>query len=884
MEEENKKKTLLVKSVSNEDKPAVASVVVKKRVVKVKVATRKESGGTADGTDAASTAADEPAAVGAASRPEAKPVPASAGKPSSQQGAGSDESAVDKNKETVVAAVKTATVTRKPSDTAAGTGTYVRPKTNPDYFGFGPSRNGGNRDRNGDGRPGFANRGAGRYDSASRFGGNGQDRPGYFRSGENGGRFGGQGGFNRNGVSGNGRFGDRSAGGRPGFSSGAGNRPGNNGKTFGGNSFGSRSSGNAGPAALPQKKVKKFYTKGKNKDEERREQEEILFSLKAKKESSKTNSVPKEINILDAITVSELAKKMNLKASDLIAKLMSMGMMCTINDQLDADTASILADEFGCKVNVVSLYDETVIESQVIDESKMVKRPPIVTVMGHVDHGKTKLLDVIRESNKIATESGGITQHIGAYKVTVQGDQEIVFLDTPGHEAFTLMRARGAQITDIVVLVVAANDGVMPQTVEAINHAKDAGVPIIVAVNKIDLADANPDRVKQQLSEHGLVPEDWGGDTIFCEISALKKIGIDNLLENILLLSEMLELKAGRDCRAEGTVLETRVDNGRGVISTVIIQQGVLHTGDPFVAGVYSGKVRAMFNDMGKKIKEATPATPVEIIGFDGIPDAGVPFTVTESEKEAKNIAQKRQELEKAIESKNLKKITLDNLYSTYKEGNLPELKVIIKGDVQGSVEAIQAALEKLSNDEIRLHVIHTGVGAIVENDVNLAMASNAIIIGFHVRPIPKAAAIAEEKKVEIRKYSIIYDVVEDIELALEGMLSPEYEEKVLGTLEVRDTFRVPKIGIIAGCHVTSGLVKRNGRVRLFRDNVEIYSGKIASLKHFKDDVKEMKEGFDCGLGIENCQDIQVGDLIEAYEMVEVKRRLKSSDEKGKKA
>ena len=872
MEEESKKKTLLVKSVSNEEKPAVASVVVKKKIVKVKVSAKKESGSVTETAETA--AASEASAVAAAVSAETSSAP----------GAPDAAPAVETPKE-ATPVVKTATVTRKPTDTSAGTGTFVRPKTNPDYFGFGPSRNGGNRDRNGDGRSGFTNRGSGRFDSGSRFGSNGQDRPGYFRSGENGGRFGGQSGFNRNGgAAGNGRFGDRTAGGRPGFSSGAANRSGNNGKTFGGNSFGPRSSGGAGPAALPQKKVKKFYTKGKNKEEERREQEEILFSLKAKKESAKTNSVPKEINILDAITVSELAKKMNLKASDLIAKLMSMGMMCTINDQLDADTASILADEFGCKVNVVSLYDETVIESQVIDESEMEKRPPIVTVMGHVDHGKTRLLDVIRESNKIETESGGITQHIGAYKVTVQGNQEIVFLDTPGHEAFTLMRARGAQITDIVVLVVAANDGVMPQTIEAINHAKDAGVPIIVAVNKMDLADANPDRVKQQLSEHGLVPEDWGGDTIFCEISALKKTGIDNLLENILLLSEVLELKAGRDCRAEGTVLETRVDNGRGIISTVIIQQGVLHTGDPFVAGVYSGKVRAMFNDTGKKIKEATPATPVEIIGFDGIPDAGVPFTVTESEKEAKNIAQKRQELEKAIESKNLKKITLDNLYSTYKEGNLPELKVIIKGDVQGSVEAIQAALEKLSNDEIRLHVIHTGVGAIVENDVNLAMASNAIIIGFHVRPIPKAAAIAEEKKVEIRKYSIIYDVVEDIELALEGMLSPEYEEKVLGTLEVRETFRVPKIGIIAGCHVTSGLVKRNGRVRLFRDNVEIYSGKIASLKHFKDDVKEMKEGFDCGLGIENCQDIQVGDLIEAYEMVEVKRRLKPSDEKGKKA
>lgn len=882
MEEENKKKTLLVKSIPNEEKSAVveekpATVVIKKKVVKVKVAVKKDIGATPESSNEATAVKPEEVT---AVRPEPKTVAASAETAATAQTPVAAPTAEEKAAETTVA--KKSFTTRKPTESSTQTTAYVRPKTNPDYFGFGPRNNNNNRDRNSDGRGGFSNRGNSRFDSGSRFANSGE-RTG-FRSGDNGGRFGaGQGGNFRSGASSGTRFGGpgRSGGG---FSNAG--RPGTVNRPFGsGNSFGSRpSGGGAGVATLPQKKVKKFYTKGKNKEEARREQEEILFSLKSKKENLKTSSIPKEINILDAITVSELAKKMNLKASDLIAKLMSMGMMCRINDQLDSDTASILADEFGCKVNVVSLYDETVIESQVIDESKMVRRPPIVTVMGHVDHGKTRLLDVIRESNKIDTESGGITQHIGAYKVTVAGEHEIVFLDTPGHEAFTLMRARGAQITDIVVLVVAANDGVMPQTVEAINHAKDAGVPIIVAVNKMDLADANPDRVKQQLSEHGLVPEDWGGDTIFCEISALKKIGVDNLLENILLLSEVLELKAGVECRAEGTVLETRVDNGRGIVSTVIIRQGVLHTGDPFVAGVYSGKVRTMFSDSGKRIKEATPATPVEIVGFDGIPDAGVPFTVTESEKEAKTIAQKRQELEKAIESKNLKKITLDNLYTTYKEGNLPELKVIIKGDVQGSVEAIHAALEKLSTDEIRLHVIHTGVGAIVENDVNLAMASNAIIIGFHVRPIPKAAAIAEEKKVEIRKYSIIYDVVEDIELAMEGMLSPEYEEKPLGSLEVRETFRVPKIGIIAGCHVTSGVVKRSGRVHLFRDNVEIYSGKIASLKHFKDDVKEMKEGFDCGLGIENCQDIQVGDVIEAYEMVEIKRRLKRNDDKGKKA
>ena len=835
MEEENKKKTLLVKGSPSEEKPAdeeKATVIARRKVLRV---VAKKETGTGD------------AALSGGVQRKSDSEETKTKLPERKEGEAAAESIPPEQKEGKTSANLSPVKTVEP-----------RPKTNPDYFGFGPNRN---------------------FDRSSQ-----DTRNGFNRGGRTDSRFGDgrQGGFTRQGGNGRsaspngGRFLDRSGAPRPGFN----NRPAGTGRPFGGNYGSSRPSSPA--ASLPQKKVKKFYAKGK-KEEERREQEEILFSLK-KKESVKTNSVPKEINILDVITVSELAKKMNLKASDLIAKLMAMGMMCTINDQLDADTASILADEFGCKVNVVSLYDETVIESQVIDEEDLESRPPIVTVMGHVDHGKTRLLDVIRESNKIDTEAGGITQHIGAYKVTVPTGQEIVFLDTPGHEAFTLMRARGAQITDIVVLVVAANDGVMPQTVEAVNHAKAADVPIIVAVNKIDLADANPDRVKQQLSELGLVPEEWGGDTIFCEISALKKTGIDDLLENILLLAEVLDLKASRRCRAEGTVLETRVDNGRGIISTVIIRQGILKNGDPFVAGVYSGKVRAMFNDLGQKIKEAPPSTPVEIIGFDGIPDAGVPFTVTESEKEAKNIAQKRQELEKAVESKNLKKITLDNLYNTYKEGSLPELKVIIKGDVQGSVEAIRAALEKLSNDEIRLNVIHTGVGAIVENDVNLATASNAIIIGFHVRPIPKAAALAEEKKVEIRKYSIIYDVVEDIELALEGMLSPEYEERALGTLEVRDTFRVPKIGIIAGCHVTSGVVKRNGRVRVFRDNVEIYSGKIASLKHFKDDVKEMKEGFDCGLGIENCQDIRVGDIIEAFETVEVKRRLKPSSEKGKNA
>jgi translation initiation factor IF-2 len=581
---------------------------------------------------------------------------------------------------------------------------------------------------------------------------------------------------------------------------------------------------------------------------------------------------------MEVITVSDLAKKMNLKASDLISKLMGMGMMVTINQQIDSDTASILAEEFGCSVNVVSLYDETLIEGDKIAEEHFVDKAPVVTVMGHVDHGKTKLLDAIRETDVVAGEHGGITQHIGAYKVKVHDEQEVVFLDTPGHAAFTLMRARGAQVTDIVILIVAANDGVMPQTKEAVSHAKEAGVPIIVAVNKMDLPEANPDRVKQQLSELGLMPEDWGGDTIFCPISALKKQGIKELLDSVLLQAEMLELKAPVDARAEGKIIEARVDHGRGIVASVLIEKGTLQVGDPFVAGVYSGKVRALFNDRGKKIKTAGPATPVEILGFSGVPSAGSPFQVTESEKEAKNVSEKRIELEKYGESKNLKKITLDNFYDSIQDGDVQELKVIVKGDVVGSVEAIKSALEKLSTSEIRLNVIHASVGAVVENDVTLADASNAIIIAFHVRPTPKAQDLADRSKVDIRKYHIIYDIVDDMTAAMEGLLEPDYNEVTIGTVEVRDTFKVPKIGVIAGCYVTSGVVKRNCRVHLFRDDIEIFHGAISSLKRFKDDAKEVREGFECGIGLQDCQDIKSGDSMEIYEMQEVKKKLTKTE------
>ncbi|HEY9596025.1 MAG TPA: translation initiation factor IF-2, partial [Spirochaetia bacterium] len=528
----------------------------------------------------------------------------------------------------------------------------------------------------------------------------------------------------------------------------------------------------------------------------------------------------KEISITEGITVSDLAKKMNLKGSDLIHKLMGMGMMMTINQQIDSDTAQILAAEYDCKVNVVSLYDETVIEEDKELTEDLQPRPPIVTIMGHVDHGKTKLLDAIRHAHVAEGEYGGITQHIGAYCVDLpQG--RIVFLDTPGHEAFTMMRARGAQVTDIVVLVVSAVDGVMPQTIEAINHARQADVPIIVAVNKVDLPEANVELVKRQLTEQGLAPEEWGGTTIYNEVSALKGTGIKELLESILLQSEVLELKASYKTRASGIVLESRVEMGRGIVATVILQKGTLKPGDSFVAGIYAGRVRAIFNDRGEKVTEATPSVPVEVIGFSSMPNAGDPFQVTDTEATARLIGSKRQELKKQEESKNVKKVTLDNLYEQIKEGEIQELKVIIKADVAGSVEALKSSLEKLSTSEVKLDVIHAAAGAINEGDVSLASASNALIVGFHVRPSSVAQSLADREKVEIRKYNIIYDALEDIRSAMEGLLKPELREEQIGAVEVRNTFKIPKIGTIAGCQVVSGKVRRNADVHLIRDGVE---------------------------------------------------------------
>lgn len=708
--------------------------------------------------------------------------------------------------------------------------------------------------------------------------GGGFNRQGGFNRGPNGqgGGFNRQGGFNR-GPNGQGGFnrGPNQAG-RPGF----GSRPGFGGgrSGFGGAPVASAIPEQKGPGKKAFKGKKQVYNNRKDKEELFDEEE-----LYKKKAVTPASVVPKSIDIMESVSISDLAKKMNLKASEIIGKLMSMGMMVTINQSIDSDTATLLAAEYGCDVHLVSLYDETVIESDKGEEGNELPRPPIVTVMGHVDHGKTKTLDAIRKTNVAAGEAGGITQKIGAYQVKTEKGV-ITFLDTPGHEAFTMMRARGAQITDVCVLVVAADDGVMPQTLEALSHAKDAKVPIIVAVNKIDKPDANPDRVMTQLSEQGLTPEEWGGDTQYVKISALKGEGISELLDAILLQAEMLELKTHWDTRAEGKVIESHVDQGRGVIADVMVQSGTLKVGDPFVAGIYSGKVRAMFNDRGEKVKEATPSMPVEVLGLDEMPNAGDPFQVTETERDARDISNKRQELKRFEAAKAVKKVTLDNLVSTIEASEVKELKVIIKADLQGSAEALKQSLEKLSTPEIRLNVIHSSAGAINESDVTLAAADeNAIIIGFNVRPTAKAKMLADEEKVEIRKYNVIYKCVEEIQQAMEGMLRPDTIEQNIGMVEVRNTFRVPKVGVIAGCSVTEGLVKKSATVNLIRDGIVKWTGKISSLKRYKDDAKEVKAGFECGIGLENWQDIQVGDQLEVIEYVEVARKLGESlvDEKA---
>lgn len=580
-----------------------------------------------------------------------------------------------------------------------------------------------------------------------------------------------------------------------------------------------------------------------------------------------------EIEIPETVTVKDLAADMKKTTAEVIKKLLGYGIMATINQEIDFDTAYLIAQEFG----ITATKKETVTEEDILfddsedKEEELETRPPVIVVMGHVDHGKTSLLDAVRKTNVIEGEAGGITQAIGAYKVKVK-DREITFLDTPGHEAFTAMRARGAQITDIAILVVAANDGVKPQTIEAINHAKSAGIPIIVAINKIDLPDANIEKVKQELMAYELVPEEWGGDTIYVPISAKKGENIDQLLEMVLLEADVLELKANPHKQAKGAVIEARLDKSKGAIATMLVQRGTLDIGDTIVVGSSIGRIRAMKDDKGKSVKAAGPSTPVEIMGLTEVPEAGDTFYEVKNEKMAKHLIErrKRQAREKAINSAT--KVTLDNLFTQMEQGNLKVLNLIVKADVQGSVEAVKQAMEKLENEEVKVKVIHAAAGAVNQSDVTLAKVSNAIIIAFNVRPDNMAKEMAEKDEVEIKQYSIIYQAIEDVEAAMKGMLDPKYEEKVIGNAEVRQTFKISNVGTIAGCYVISGKVERNAGVRVIRENVVIHDGHLATLKRFKDDVKEVTKGFECGIQIENYNDIKEGDVIEVYIMEEIKR------------
>ena len=576
------------------------------------------------------------------------------------------------------------------------------------------------------------------------------------------------------------------------------------------------------------------------------------------------------IEVPEEITVGEFALRLKVSAPEVIKKLMALGVFATINDTIDFDTAVLVADEFHAKVEkeVVVTIEERIIDDSEDEEENLVPRAPVVVVMGHVDHGKTSILDVIRHTNVTEGEAGGITQHIGAYRVKV-GDRDITFLDTPGHAAFTTMRARGAQVTDIAVLVVAADDGIMPQTVEAINHAKAAGVSIIVAINKMDKEGANPERVKEQLTEYELVPEEWGGDTPCIPVSAHTKQGIDDLLEMIILTADMMELKANPDRAAKGTVVEARLDKGMGPIATVLVQNGTLHTGDIIVAGTSVGRVRSMMDDKGRRVKEAGPSVPVEITGLDDVPVGGDIFNAVSDERLARELVEQRRTEQKEEVFRSQTKVTLDNLFEQMKEGDMKELKIIVKADVQGSVEAVRQSLEKLSNDEVRVHIIHGAVGAVSESDVMLANASNAIIVGFNVRPDPVAEENAKRDGVDLRLYRIIYDCIEEIESAMKGMLAPKYREVALGRAECRETYKISSVGLVIGGHVIAGKITRNAQVRVVRDGIIVADDRIASLRRFKDDVKEVADGYDCGITLEKFADIKQGDILEAYEMEE---------------
>lgn len=585
----------------------------------------------------------------------------------------------------------------------------------------------------------------------------------------------------------------------------------------------------------------------------------------------------KSVKLTPGMTVKEFAELIGQRPADIVRKLMDMGQMLTFNQPMHVEAASMIAEEAGVKVEVaIEKGGEDLLEdiTQVQGEVRLEPRPPVVTIMGHVDHGKTSLLDAIRETKVAEGEAGGITQHIGAYTVTVHGKQ-VTFLDTPGHEAFTAMRARGAKVTDIVILVVAADDGVMPQTVEAIHHAKAAGVPLIVAMNKIDKPAANPDRVRNSLSEHGLISEAWGGDTIMVEVSAKQKTGLDQLLEMILLQAEVLELKADPHQLAKGAVVEAKLERGRGPVATVLVQSGTLHVGDAFVVGSFSGKVRALIGYTGAKVQQAGPSVPVEVIGLPGVPSAGDVFQAVKDERIAREIAEDRARKQRAAELAGAGKVSLDDLFAKIQEGSVKELSLVIKADVQGSSEALATAVEKLPTDVVKLRVIHNGVGGITESDVLLAAASNAIIIGFNIRPEPKASDLAEKEHVDVRLYTIIYDALNDIKAAMEGLLEPTLKERVLGRAEVRQVFTVSKAGTIAGCYVIDGTITRaSAGVRVIRDNVVVYQGKLGSLRRFKDDVREVQQGYECGIGVENFSDIKTGDVIEAYAIEKIATKL----------
>ncbi|MBC8430431.1 MAG: translation initiation factor IF-2 [Desulfobacterales bacterium] len=584
-------------------------------------------------------------------------------------------------------------------------------------------------------------------------------------------------------------------------------------------------------------------------------------------------AIKRRVKIDDTIALSELAKRMGIKAGEMIKKLMDLGVMATVNQIIDFDTAVLVAAEFDYELEKASFEEEVLLKMEEDDPAKLIERPPVVTVMGHVDHGKTSLLDVIRKTNVTENEAGGITQHIGAYNVATDKGQ-IIFLDTPGHEAFTAMRARGAKITDLVVLVVAADDGVMPQTIEAINHAKAAQVPIIVAINKIDKANAEPERVKRELAEAGLAPEEWGGDTIFIDVSALENRGIDDLLEMILLQAELLELKANPDKLAMGHVVEAKLDSGRGPVATVLIQQGTLKVHNPVVCGVHYGKVRALLNDRGVQMVSAGPSMPVEIIGLTGVPNAGDEFIALADEKNAKQVSAHRIHKQRSLELAKTSRLSLEKLYEQIQEGEVKDLNIILKADVHGSIEALRDSLIKLSNEEVKINVIHAATGTLTESDVSLAAVSEAIIIGFNVRPSSKVQALAGEENVNMRFYNIIYDVIKDIKNAIVGMMSSTFKEHILGRAEVREVFHVPKVGSIAGSYITEGKIERGQKVRILRDWVVLYDGKISSLRRFKDDTKEVQSGYECGIGIENYNDVKVSDILECYYMEEIRPEL----------